>query len=104
MTSRGPKTISRQPSVAELRPELLRVTQKYGVRNVRIFGSFARGEQRTTSDVDLLVDLPDGMTLFDLSGLKIDSEEAVKKRVDLVPDRSIKPALRDSILADARLL
>ena len=80
------------------------MTQKYGVRNVRIFGSFARGEQRKTSDVDLLVDLPDGMTLFGLSGLKLDLEEAVQRKVDVVPADSIKPALRGSILADARPL
>jgi predicted nucleotidyltransferase len=105
MRNKEPKTISqRQPSVAELRPKVLRVTQKYGVQNVRIFGSFARGEQRRTSDVDLLVDLPEGMTLFDLSGLKIDLEVAVKRKVDVVPARSIKRSLRDSILADARPL
>lgn len=84
-----------------LRPVVLRVTQRYGVTNVRIFGSFARGEQRKTSDVDLLVDLPDGMTLFDLSGLKIDLEEALKRKVDVIPARTIKPLLRDRILAEA---
>jgi len=92
------------PTVAALRSEILRVTREYGVTNVRIFGSFARGEQRRTSDVDLLVDLPDGMTLFDLSGLKIDLEDALKRKVDVVPARSIKPALKDYILADARPL
>lgn len=104
MPSKLPNAPSRQPSVAQLRPKLLRVTQRYGVRNVRIFGSFARGEQRETSDVDLLVDLPEGMTLFDLSGLKIDLEEAVKREVDVVPADSIKPALREYILRDARPL
>lgn len=96
----------KQPTVTlgELRPIVLRVTREYGVSNVRIFGSFARGEQRKTSDIDLLVDLPDGMTLFDLSGLKIDLEEALKRKVDVVPARSIKPALRENILADARPL
>ena len=96
--------IKKQPTLEKLRPIVLRVTQGYGVRNVRIFGSFARGEQRKTSDVDLLVDLPDGMTLFDLSGLKIDLEEALKRKVDVIPARSIKPALRETILAEARPL
>lgn len=94
----------RPPSITELRGVVLQITHQYGVSNVRIFGSFARGEQRKTSDVDLLVDLPDHMSLLDLSGLKIDLEEALKRKVDVIPARSIKPALRDSILADARAL
>ena len=87
-----------------LRPIVLKVAREYGISNVRIFGSFARGEQRKTSDVDLLVDLPEGMSLFDLSGLKIDLEDALKRKVDVVPARSIKPMLRDRIFAEARSL
>lgn len=71
---------------------------------MRIFGSFARGEQRRTSDIDLLVDLPKGMTLFDLVGLKLDLEERLHRKVDVVPSDSIKPTLRRYILADARPL
>ncbi len=98
------KALKKQPTVEKLRPIVLRVTQKYGVSNVRVFGSFARGEQRITSDVDLLVDLPNDMSLLDLSGLKIDLEDALRRKVDVVPARSIKPALREAILAEARPL
>ncbi len=87
-----------------MRPVVLRVAREYGVTNVRIFGSFARGDQRASSDVDLLVDLPESMTLFGLSGLKIRLEKALRRKVDVVPARSIKPAIRDHILADARAL
>lgn len=99
-----PKSATPKSPTRTFRPKILKITRKYGVRNVRIFGSFARGEQRKTSDVDLLVDLPKGMTLFELSGLKIDLEEALKRKVDVVSARSIKPALRPYILADARPL
>lgn len=87
-----------------MRASILAITRAHGVRNVRIFGSFARGDQRRTSDVDLLVDVPDGMTLFGLVGLTLDLEEALKRKVDVVPSDSIKPALRRYILADARPL
>lgn len=97
------KPILERPKCA-FRPTILKITRKYGVCNVRIFGSFARGEQQKTSDVDLLVDLPKGMTLFELSGLKIDLEEALKRKVDVVSSNAIKPALRSHILADARPL
>ena len=91
-------------TVAQLKPVVLRVAKSYGVSNVRVFGSFARGEQRKSSDLDLLIDVPDGMSLMDLSGLKIDLEDALRRKVDVVPARSIKPALRETILAEARPL
>lgn len=87
-----------------MRGPIHRVARKYGVKNVRVFGSFARGEERKTSDIDLLVDLPDSMTLIQLSGLKIALEEELKMKVDVVPSRSIKPALRENILSEARPL
>jgi uncharacterized protein len=104
MPSRHRHSPAKASLLLKLRAIILPITRAHGVRNVRIFGSFARGEQRRTSDVDLLVDLPDGMSLFGLSGLKIKLEEAVKRKVDVIPADSIKPALRKYILADARPL
>ncbi|MDO8649210.1 MAG: nucleotidyltransferase family protein [Candidatus Peregrinibacteria bacterium] len=92
------------PTLAQLRSKVLRITKEHGVSNVRIFGSFARGEQHQRSDVDLLVDLPEHMSLLDLAGLKVDLEAALRRKVDVVPARSIKRALRKYILADARPL
>jgi hypothetical protein len=103
-SQRNTKGRNARRTIAELKPPVLRITKLYGVTNVRIFGSFARGEQHKRSDVDLLVDLPDGMTLFDLAGLKIALEETLKRKVDVVPARSVKPALRDVIFAEARPL
>jgi predicted nucleotidyltransferase len=99
------KTSARRGStIEELRGPILTVTRKHEVGNIRVFGSFARGEQRRTSDIDLLVDLPRHFSLLDLAGLKIDLEAAVGRKVDVVPSDSIKPALRPFILADARPL
>jgi uncharacterized protein len=86
------------------RARILRIARAYGVRNVRVFGSFARGDQRTGSDIDLLVEMPEGSSLLDLAGLKVALEEALRRKVDVVPDDSIKPALRDRILTEARAL
>lgn len=94
----------RPPTLAQMKPKILQVTKAHGVKNVRIFGSFARGEQRFRSDVDLLVDFPEGISLLDIVGLKLDLEEILKRKVDVVPADSIKPALRKYILADARSL
>ncbi|MBU2213977.1 nucleotidyltransferase family protein [Patescibacteria group bacterium] len=90
--------------MARLRAPVLRIARKHGVRNVRVFGSFSRGEQTKGSDLDLLVKMPKGSTLFDLAGLKIDLEETLQRKIDVIPDDSIKPALRRRILSDARAL
>ena len=95
---------ARLQTLSELRPTVLRVTHARGITNVRVFGSFARGDQRSHSDLDLLVELPDGATLIDLSGLKIDLEEAVGRKVDVLTEGGISSYLRDRILSDARPL
>ena len=88
-------------AILRLRPAILRVARRYGATNVRVFGSFARGEQTTRSDVDLLVDLPEESSLLDHAGLKVDLEEALGRKVDVVLGDCIKPAIRSPILADA---
>ena len=97
-------TKPKQSSLAAIRPIVLGITKRYGVGNVRVFGSFSRGQERKNSDIDLLIDLPEGMTLLDLAGLKIDLEDALKRSVDVVPARAVKPILRNSIFSDARSL
>ncbi len=104
MASTHSRPAAPPPSLAALRGPVLRIARAHGVRNVRVFGSFARGEQRRWSDLDLLVDLPDGMSLFELIGFKHALEEAVRRKVDVVPATSVKPALRERILGEARPL
>lgn len=97
------KTTARpkKPTLARLRPIVLRVARQYGARNVRVFGSFARGEQRRSSDLDLLVSMPKESSLLDVVGLKVDLEEALERKVDVVTDGGISPYLRDRILREA---
>jgi len=68
----------------ERREEILRLASARGAHNVRIFGSVARGEASVDSDVDFLVDLDAERTLFDLSGLILDLEDALGRKVDVV--------------------
>src|SRR3989338_1633105 len=100
--SKSPPT--KVPTVAQIRPIVLKITQAHGVKNVRIFGSFARGEQRMRSDVDLLVKMPKKASLFDRIGLKLALEEKLKRKVDVLTDDGIDRYVRDRILAEARPL
>jgi predicted nucleotidyltransferase len=83
------------------RSEILRVALAHGARNVRVFGSRARGEGGEQSDLDILVDLENGRTLLDLVRMKRELEELTHRGVDIVTDKGISPYLRDEILSQA---
>ena len=86
------------------RDEILRVAAGHGARNVRVFGSVARGEAGSESDVDFLVDLEPGRSLMDLSRLTLDLEDLLGRKVDVVPASSVYWLLRRRILKEARPL
>ena len=86
------------------REAILRLAAKYGAYNVRIFGSFARGDARPESDVDVLVDLEPGRSLFDLGGLLMELRELLGRPVDLVTERGLRERIRESVLREAVLL
>jgi predicted nucleotidyltransferase len=83
------------------RDEILRLAAAHGARNVRVFGSFARGEQRAESDIDLLVDLDTGRSLMDLGGLLVDLEKLLGSRVDVATEQMLKSRVRTQALVDA---
>ena len=84
----------------EKRAEILRLAETHGARNVRIFGSVVRADNREDSDVDLLVEFDRGKTLFDLIGLKLDLEDLLGVSVDVATPNSLR-YIRDRVLAEA---
>ena len=76
------------------RADLVAAAAAHGVANLRVFGSVARGEDGTGSDVDLLADIPAGMGLLGLGRVTEDLEAVIGTRVDLVPAGQLKPAVR----------
>ncbi|HLG97550.1 MAG TPA: nucleotidyltransferase family protein [Bryobacteraceae bacterium] len=83
------------------RDQILRIAAKHGARNVRVFGSVARGEDRPDSDLDLLVDAGPETSAWFPGGLIVDLEELLGRRVEVVTERGLHPLLRDSILREA---
>jgi predicted nucleotidyltransferase len=83
------------------RKDILRIASKYGARNVRIFGSMARGEAKEDSDIDFLVDMEPGRSLFDLGGLLMDLQNLLAQKVDVVTEKGLRPRIRDRILKEA---
>lgn len=83
------------------REDILRTASKYGAYNVRVFGSVARGEADSESDIDLLVNMEPGRSLLDLSGLLIDLEELLGCNVDVVTEKGLRDRIRERILREA---
>jgi len=88
-------------TVREKREEILKIAALRGARNVRLFGSLARGEENADSDVDLLVDMEEGRSLMDLSHLLQDMEELLGRRVHVVEPEALHWAIRDRIIEEA---
>jgi predicted nucleotidyltransferase len=86
------------------RKALLDAVGSAGGSNLRVFGSVARGEDTSDSDVDLLVDLPEDTSLFAVLALEGTLERILKVKVDLSPVGSLKPRVRAEALADALAL
>ncbi len=83
------------------REEILRIAAKYGARNVRVFGSFARKEADEQSDIDFLVEMAPGRSLLDLGGLQYELESLLGSRVDVATVRGLKARIRKRVLGEA---
>jgi predicted nucleotidyltransferase len=86
------------------REEILKVALQRGAKNVRIFGSAVRGETTPDSDIDFLVDLEPGRSLFDLGGLWMDLQDLLGRDVDVVTENALHWYIRDRVLAEAKPL
>jgi len=77
------------------------LAERYGVRVVGVFGSYVRGEQRRGSDLDLLADLADRVSLLEFVGAELYLSEVLGVKVDLIPKRVVREELRESIFKEA---
>ena len=83
------------------REEILSIAAHYGAYNVRVFGSIARGEADEQCDIDLLVSMEKGRSLFDLGGLLADLEDLLGCNVDVVTEDGLRDRIRNRVLKEA---
>jgi len=93
-----------EKSLRKKRNDILLLASRHGAKNVRIFGSAARGEAGPESDVDFLVKMEDGRSLLDLSALVADLQDILGRKVDVVSEDGLYWLLRRKILKEAKPL
>ena len=89
---------SQKNTVKRIGEIVIPILKSHGAKRAAIFGSAARGMMKKDSDVDILVELPSDIGLFDFVGIKLELEDALKRKVDLVEYSTIKHAIKENIL------
>ena len=87
--------------IADKKEQILGLAAKYGASNVRVFGSVANGTADRNSDIDFLVDLEKGRSLFDLGGLLMDLQQLLNRKVDVVTENGLHWYIKERILSEA---
>jgi predicted nucleotidyltransferase len=87
-------------SMSEIQQKIAPILLRYRVKKAGLFGSIVQGAMRKESDIDILVELEPNLSLLDLIGLKLELEDILHQKVDLVEYTMIKPRLKERILAE----
>ena len=85
--------------IKKIKSKIVKVLQKHGVTRAGVFGSYARGEEKKNSDIDILIEPPKGIGL-EFIGIKLDLEDELGRRVDLITYKGIHPLLKKRILKE----
>ncbi len=96
--------MTRAEQLKRSRKSIIRLAKAYGVTDIRVFGSAARGDETPESDIDFLVELEPNRSLFDVGGLLVELENLLGCKVDVLTENSLHWYIRDKVLAEARPL
>ena len=88
-------------ALKQKRAEIISITEQYGGRKVRVFGSLARGDSGMDSDVDFLIELAPERSLLDIVAIKQDLEDLLQRKVDVVTESAVSPYIRREIIRQA---
>ncbi len=83
----------------EIKAKILPILKRYGIEKAGIFGSFARQESRN-NDIDILVQIKQDISLIDFVGIRLELEDVLNMKVDLVEYDALKPTIKDEVLRD----
>ncbi len=92
--------MAKKTELEKLKPAIVSVLTAHGIKKAGIFGSYARGEQKKKSDIDIIAKVPKNVDLYDFIGIKQELEGALGRKVDLITYNGIHPVLRERVLHD----
>ena len=92
------------PLLETHRNELRSLASQYGLRSIRVFGSMARNDASSTSDVDLLVESKEPISGFSLGAMLMDAQDLLGRKVDIVTMQALHPLMRDRVMRESVLL
>ena len=89
-----------ETSIKEIEQKIIPILKEHNIKKAGLFGSCVRGEMREDSDIDVLVEIEDNISLLDFVGIKLEIEEALKRKIDLVEYSTIKSLLKEKIIRE----
>jgi predicted nucleotidyltransferase len=94
----------KEDQIDVIKKTLIDVLRKHEVKKAALFGSIVRGEATDESDIDLLIEFEGRKSLLDLAGLKLDLQELLRRRVDVLTYKSLHPLLKERILSEQEVI
>src|SRR3989338_6616628 len=91
---------SMKADINKIKQKIIPILKKHNVTRAGIFGSYARGEAKKNSDIDILVEIKEDISLLDFIGIKHSIEDALGKKVDLVEYHTIKPRIKERVMRE----
>ena len=89
-------------SLEEVKTLAIPILKAHKIKKAAVFGSFARGDFDDKSDVDILIEPPEGFSLFDLAGLHLNLEDTLGRKVDVMIYDSINPLIKDKVMKEKK--
>lgn len=93
--------VSKQCLSEDVKEKIISVLVKHGIKKISIFGSYVRNEATPSSDLDILVEFPEEISLLDHVGLEMELSEALGMKIDLLSQNGISPFMKNHILDEA---
>ena len=90
--------------INEIKNKIIPILKRYQVKRAAFFGSIVRDDYNKDSDIDILVELPENASLLELAGLKIELEEMLNRKVDVLTYNSLHHLLKERILSEQELV
>ena len=94
----------KEDQIDEIKKTLIDLLRKHEVKKAALFGSIVRGEATEESDIDLLIEFEGRKSLLDLAGLKLDLQQLLRRRVDVLTYKSLHPLLKERILSEQEVI